>query len=89
VQSASPAELAWDTVGGVGYIPPSTAPSLVPATVRTASCAEWRHRGYHLVAQVCTATLSRHTTETAASGHSLILQHASRQTVELQHQAVL
>ncbi|KAA6418976.1 MAG: hypothetical protein FRX49_11079 [Trebouxia sp. A1-2] len=51
VVSPSPAELAWETVGGVGYIPPSAAPSLVPTTARTASCAEWRHRGYHLVAQ--------------------------------------
>ncbi len=77
VQSASPAELAWETVGGVGYIPPSMAPRLVPATARTASCAEWRHRGYHLVAQVRTVTLSQcqnrlmrsqAVTDTAASG---------------------
>ena len=74
VQSASPAELAWETVGAVGYIPPSMAPSLVPATGRMASCAEWRHRGYHLVAQVRTVTLSSQTGETAASGRPLILQ---------------
>jgi len=63
VQAASPAELAWETVGGVGYIPPSMAPRLVPATARTASCAEWRYRGYHLVAQVRTLTLSGQTDE--------------------------
>ncbi len=89
VQAASPAELAWETVGGVGYVAPSAAPSLVPAIARTASCAEWRHCGYHLVAQVCTCavTLSRQTVETAASGRSLILQNQVSQTVMLQHGA--
>ncbi len=87
VQSASPAELAWETVGGVGYVPPSMAPTRVPATARTASCAEWRHRGYHLVAQVRTVTLLRQTDESAASGRSLILQHRVSQTVIVQHRA--
>ena len=55
-QTASPAELAWETVGGVGYVRPSAAPSLLPAVTRVASCAEWTRRGFHLVPQVDTLT---------------------------------
>lgn len=52
VQAALPAELAWETVGGVGYVQPTTVPTVVPVVARAATCAEWRRHGFHLVAKV-------------------------------------
>lgn len=52
VQAALPAELAWETVGGVGYVRPTTVPTVVPVVARAATCAEWRQHGFHLVAKV-------------------------------------
>ena len=52
VQAALPAELAWETVGGVGYVWPTTVPTVVPVVARAATCAEWRRHGFHLVAKV-------------------------------------
>ena len=52
LQSSSPAEIAWESQGGVTYIRPTEVSSTVPPVVQTSRCSEWRRHGFHLVPQV-------------------------------------
>lgn len=52
LQSASPAEIAWEAVGGITYLRPTEVATALPAVVTAASCTDWRRQGFHLIPQV-------------------------------------
>lgn len=52
LQSSSPAEIAWEAVGGVTYLRPTEVAATLRAVVTATSCTDWRRQGFHLIPQV-------------------------------------
>ena len=71
LQSSSPAEIAWEAVGGVTYIRPTAVSTTLPVALQTSSCSEWRRHGLHLIPQASQSTQNVLLYNTRGSGKTV------------------